>query len=408
MVDSLAASSAARARLNSGPGEWRIEGARVRPEQRARVIEQIWNSLSTDLHPSAAPLLDVRFEGQDAVLVDPLGDGTLHALAGQGARRGRRLPLPLLLTLRAALIAGCSAVFHADFRGLRLASTRLTRAVALFGGQPKVLLSAFEPVDDGRLRAHDFSPHCLARLIVAMAIEPESVTSMWRGCEAPAIPAPIAKLLSVLEPARDLADACAAIRSASIELVGGALPRREVLEACAPFTPWGMIGTPARDDWQERLEDVLCELGARPLAFRLRQRRRAQRESDRQLSAPHASAPPKSAETPEILLRRGLDRIRERQIAGDLPAALGTCRELARDFAHSPEPWLALAELGALTPAPSGARLFACAEAIATARGTDAVVERACRSSGFGHPRELARAFDAAGLRAFANWLVAA
>jgi hypothetical protein len=168
-----------------------------------------------------------------------------------------------------------------------------------------------------------------------------------------------------------------------------------------------MIGTPERERWLERFERALCALGATSLARRLAQRRRAQRESDRWARARHGAARVKPAETPESMLRQGLKRLSEQRIAGELPAALGTCRELARDFAHSPEPWLAFAELGALAGARAEARLFACAEAIAAARGSSSAVERACRSFDFRDSRALARAFRTAGFRPLADWLAA-
>src|SRR5262245_46264471 len=113
MVDSLAAWTNARTQSSDGPGPWRIEGGSVRPAQRARAVERIWRSVAAELHPTAAPLLSARFDDKDVVLSDPLGDGTLLTLAKHGERRGRRLPLPLIVSLRAALIAGNSALFHA-------------------------------------------------------------------------------------------------------------------------------------------------------------------------------------------------------------------------------------------------------------------------------------------------------
>lgn len=399
MVESLAVFTNARTRTSDGPGEWRLEGGRVRPAQRARAVEQIWRSVAAELHPTAAPLLSARFDDEDVVLADPLGDGTLLGLSKQGERRGRRLPLPLLVSLRAALVAGNSALFHADFRGLRLAPSGLMDAVVLFGGEPRVRLSAFEPVDDGRLRAHDFSPRHLLRFF-------------WHGHTA--LPEAIAKLAQTLEQAGELEDACASIRSALFELVGGATVGAHAHAVCAPFTPWGVSGTPERARWEQRHENALAELGAAALARRIRERRRRQHEAEQQIrrrfgDAPgFGDAPDRTAETPETLLARGVRAVRARQLGEGLPSALGLCRELLRDFAHESEPWLLLAELGTQGGASKAMRLFACHEAITAARGRGAVVERACRVFGFHDPRALARAFRANGSTALADWLAAA
>lgn len=365
----------------------------MRPTQRARAVEQIWRSVSTEPHPSTAPLLGVRFDDKDVVLGDPLGDGTLHSVAKQCERRGRRLPLPLIVSLRAALTAGNSALFHADFRGLRLDPSRLTEAVVLFDGQPRVRQSAFEAADDTRAGAHELS----ARHLLALFDRERS-----------ALPGAIANLAQTLEQTRELEDACASIRSALFELVGGAIPGARARAVCASFTPWGRNGTPARETWEQRHENALVQLGAEPLARELRERRRRQRTADQSLRARYAAAPEPGAETAEILLSRAVRAVRARQLSGELPSALGICRELLRDFAHEPEPWLLFAELGTQTGASSSMRLFACHEAIAAARGRGAVVERACRVFGFHDPRVLARVFHANGSTALADWLAAA
>jgi hypothetical protein len=393
MVDSLAVRTSARVRTSDGPGEWRLEGARVRSAQRARAIEQIWRSVAAEPHPTAAPLLSARFDDKDVVLADPLGDGTLLDISKQGERSGRRLPLPLLMSLRAALIAGNSALFHADFRGLRLDPSRLMDAVVLFGGAPRVRLSAFDPVDDGRLRLHDFSPRHLLRLFA----DGQSV-----------LPEAIAKLAQTLEQTRELEDACASIRSALVELVGGATVGARAHAVCAPFTPWGMSGTPARLRWEQRHENALVQLGATRLVRQSRERRRQQHEAEKQIRERYGDAREASRDTAEMLLDRGVRGIRARQLGGDLPSALGLCRELLRDFAHESEPWLVFAELGTQGGASTAMRLFACHEAITAARGRGAVVERACRVFGFHDPREIARAFRANGATALAEWLAAA
>jgi hypothetical protein len=393
MVDSLAVWTNARARSSDGPGEWRLEGASVRPAQRARAIEQIWRSVAAEPHPTAAPLLSVRFDDKDVVLADPLGDGTLLGISKQGERRGRRLPLPLLVSLRAALTAGNSALFHADFRGLRLDPSRLMDAVVLFGGEPRVRLSAFDSVDDGRLGAHDFSPRHLLRLFT----DDHSV-----------LPEAIAKLAQTLEQTRELEDACASIRSALVELVGSATVGARAHAVCAPFTPWGMSGTPARVRWEQRHENALVQLGATPLAERSRERRCRQHAAAQQIRARYGDAAAPSQDTAEMLLDRGVRTVRAQRLGGDLPSALGLCRELLRDFAHESEPWLVLAELGTQSGASTAMRLFACHEAITAARGRGAVVERACRVFGFHDPRELSRSFRANGSAALAEWLAAA
>jgi hypothetical protein len=393
MVDSLAVWTNARARTSAGPGEWRLEGGRVLPAQRARAVEQIRRSVTAELHPTAAPLLSARFDDNDVVLADPLGDGTLLDVSKQGERGEQRLPLPLIVSLRAALIAGNSALFHADFRGLRLDPSRLMDAVVLFGGEPRVRLSAFDPVDTGRPEANDLCPRDLLRL--------------FAGARS-ALPETIEKLAQTLERASDVSDACASIRSALFELVGGATPGSCARSVCAPFTPWGMSGTLVRERWEQRHEHVLVQLGAASLAQKLRERRRRQRHAEERIRERYGDAPEPSPDTAETLLDRGVRAVRVRQLAGELPRALGLCRELLRDFAHEAEPWLVLAELGTHAGASTAMRLFACHEAITAARGRGAVVERACRVFGFHDPRELARAFCANGSTALAAWLAAA
>jgi hypothetical protein len=360
-----------------------FESAAVRTSVRALAIEEIWRNLATDLHPTLAPVIEVRFEGRDVVLRDAIGDGTLSALSAVGQRRGVRLPLPLVVTLRAALVAGASAVFQADFRGLRLSRTPLADAVVLFGGVPRVRLSAFEARDDGRLRALDLDPKRLASVIEESLgfVTCERERRHGDATTASSPGASIATLLSALRDARELELACSSIRELLVTWFGGAMPRA-TLAVCNGFTPWSPENGESLATWERHLEAALVRLGAQDLAAISALRRQRREASDRWLreSAGQCAA------------------------AAQRQAEVGAC-ELLRERAHDASAWLAFAEVTALAGG-SEYKVFACAEAICAGRGAKWVIERVSRLLGAADSRGLARQLDAAGSSAVARWLV--
>ena len=362
-----------------------FESATVRTSVRALAIEEIWKNLATDLHPTLAPVIEVRFEGRDVVLRDAIGDGTLSALSAVGQRGGARLPLPLVVTLRAALVAGASAIFQADFRGLCLSRMPPADAVVLFGGVPRVRLSAFEARDDGRLRALDLDPKRLATMIEeSLGLVTRDRECRHRQATTAFSPAgSIATLLPALRRADKLELSCSLIRELLVTWFGGAMPRAS-LALCDGFTPWAQQSCDSLATWERHLEAALTRLEAHDLAAISVLRRERREASERwfgESAKPRAAAAP-AQKQPEI----------------------GVC-ELLRERAHDASAWLAFAEVSALAGG-SEFEVFACAEAICAARGAKWVIERVSRLLGAADARGLARQLDAAGSSAVARWLV--